>query len=634
MIAAFRTILFSRPFAIAMAVAAVLAASGHVRASTAVPVDQAFKVRAERAPGSRVKLDFEIAPGTHLYRDQIAVTSGGKAVPVTTPAGRIEDDPSFGRTEVYYNHAKATFVEPGSGPVEVRYQGCEDKGICYPPVRRTLDLSTLTFSRAKTGPSLASGSGWSVGGSTKPAQEAAAPEKQGENWVASPKSAASPADRVARSGCLLLLTSFFGFGVLLAFTPCVLPMYPILGGMLAREGERLSAGRGLVISLTYVLAMAGAFGLLGIATAWSGGNLQVALQSPVAIGIMAAVFVLLAASMFGLFEMNVPPAIADRLTRRMPGRRGSLSSAAVLGFTSALIVGPCVTPPLAAALVYVALTGDVARGAAALFALGLGQGLPLILFGTFGAGLLPRTGPWMQEIKVIFGFVFLGAAVWMVSRVVEPRFSMLAWAVLLVTAGVFAGAFDLLRPGAGRLARLGKAGGLLAVLAGGTILVGAAAGGTEPLRPLASLAGTSSPASAALQLRFDKVASRRGLSNRLKQARARGKPAFVYFTAAWCVSCRTIDRDVLPAEKVRQAFAGYSWIEVDLTSLDADKRALMKSLDVVGPPTMLFYRPSDESGPAGRLVGEVSAAGLADTARSLSIANDQSKSRQKDGDAH
>lgn len=619
-------------------------------AANILPADQAFSVTAARTASDDVRLTFDMAHDTYLYRDQIRVAAHGKPLKVETPPGEEESDPAFGTVEIYRTSTQATFTPPpDGGKVTVSYRGCQDHGICYPPVHRTLDLATLTFAAQNHESAIASSSIWNRAGAPADPVEAspggvAAPatspaDKSGKEPFAEKPSAVGispvasdgdtttaengvgqfdPADMVAGAGWLLLVGSFIGFGLLLAFTPCVLPMYPILGGMLAGQGERLSSGRGFAVSLAYVLAMATAFGLLGFVAAWSGANLQIALQSPIALGVISAIFVLLALSMFGLFELALPAALTTRIAQLGPSRRGSLASAAALGFTSALIVGPCVTPPLAAALVYVTQTGDAWRGAVALFALGFGQGIPLLVFGTFGSGLLPKAGSWMGTVKHIFGFVFLAAAVYMISRIVPATAAMALWAVLLVVAGVFAGAFDGLSGEDGAKSRLGKAAGLLAVLYGGLLAVGASAGAGNPLDPLAPFAGGgASKIAAASMPNFEHVTSLEGLDRTLKQASSDGKPGFVYVTADWCISCKIIDDRVLPDAAVQRALDRYKLVEIDLTDIDKAKRGLMTKLGIVGPPTMLFYTSISEGTPAKRIVGEVNAKTLSATASSI-----------------
>ncbi len=358
-----------------------------------------FAVDAARDPDLSLRMRWTIAPGTYLYRDKIAATdASGRELPVSTQPGETKDDPNFGPTEVYHGATEA--IVPGAA-----LSGVREVRVTYQAVPRR-----------------ASATRRSTRSSRCPRQVRRRPPRRWQR-TRSPSPTGACSRAISRASWRL----FLGLGLLLAFTPCVLPMVPVLAGMLARSGERPSAGRGFVLSGTYVLAMALAYGTLGVAAAWSGRNLQVTLQTPVALGLLAAAFVALALSMFGVFDLALPSAVSGRLSR-LSGRRFGALGAAAMGFTSALIVGPCVTPPLAAALLYVAQTGDVARGAAALFALGLGMGLPLIAFGTFGAGILPKSGPWLVAAKQAFGVVFVALAITMVSRLVPSEVTLVLWA--------------------------------------------------------------------------------------------------------------------------------------------------------------------------------------------------------------
>ncbi|ACS39065.1 protein-disulfide reductase DsbD [Methylorubrum extorquens] len=530
-----------------------------------------FTVDAARDPDLSLRLRWTIAPGTYLYRDKIAATdASGRELPVSTQPGETKDDPNFGPTKVYHGATEA--IVPGAAlagvrEVRVTYQGCAEKGICYPPISKVIEVPA-------------------------PGPQATA---------ATPATDAQPEPRSGLlSGHLAgVLATFLGLGLLLAFTPCVLPMVPVLAGMLARSGERLSAGRGFVLSGTYVIAMALAYGTLGVAAAWSGRNLQVALQTPAALGLLAAAFVTLALSMFGVFDLALPSGVSSRLSRLSGGKLGAFGAAAVMGFTSALIVGPCVTPPLAAALLYVAQTGDVARGAAALFALGLGMGLPLIAFGTFGAGILPKSGPWLVAAKQAFGVVFLGLAITMISRLVPSEVTLVLWGVLVIGVGVFVGAFDVVRAGAA--GRLSKVAGIVAVTYGCALVVGAASGGTDPLRPLAGLGR----AQAVHAEESRTVSSVPAFEAALAVARTEGRPVLVEFAADWCTVCRTNERTVLADAGIQARLKAVSVIRADVTRDDDTTRALMRRFEVVGPPTLILMRPDGGEVREARTEGEL-----------------------------
>ncbi|WP_454748229.1 protein-disulfide reductase DsbD [Ciceribacter selenitireducens] len=578
-------------------------------------MDKAFVFSVERSEDGRVSLRWDIQKGYYLYREYLAATTpDGKPVVLETGPGTLKDDPGFGKVEVYFDHAVA-LASTDAPALEVTYQGCQEEGICYPPTTRRIDLATLATERgSKWTPTRSAELAGStlVSGDTPAVSVETGSAGSGIGFsTATPPSGGLVEGFLARGGVPLLLTAFLGLGMLLAFTPCVFPMYPILAATLAREGDRLTARRGFALSLTYGLGLATAFGMLGLLAAWSGQNLQFVLQSPVTIALTATLFVALGLASFGLFELQLPAVV----TRRFAGKRtagfGSAGSAAALGFTSALIIGPCVTAPLAGALLYIARSGDLVLGAAALFALGLGKSVPLVVLATFGSGILPRAGAWMERIRQLFGFLFIGTAIWLAEPLLPAAAVLALWSVLLVTFGVFIGAFDVLRPESGALSRLGKSAGLLSALYGTVLTVGLAAGARDPLAPLAPFsAGRAALSPAGLSKKdFIPVSSVHELETRLA-ASAKGKrPALVYVTADWCVSCRTIERSVLSQPEVGDALAGFDRLSVDLTTSNADISGLMKSLDVIGPPTMLFFKETAEVAET-RLVGEVDKADL------------------------
>ena len=563
-----------------------------------LPADQAFTLRASRAADS-VRLEWMIAPGYYLYRDKIRVASSdAEAVPaVLTGQALSKDDPTFGSTEIYLDHAEATVSKTAQQTVGaslvVTYQGCQDGGICYPPITRHIDLSSLQIADSGAPRAVASSGEWQAPAATQGGSIALAAESDGGMVDALLKN----------GGVALMLGSFLLFGMALAFTPCVFPMYPILAGVLTRSGTDLSPMRGFTLSAVYVLAMASAFGLLGIAAAWSGQNLQMALQSPVAVGAVSLLFVALALSMFGFYELQLPSRWVNVLGRASQGNRSSLASTAALGFTSALIVGPCVTAPLAGALLYIAQTGDVMIGAAALFALGIGKGIPLVVFGTVGPKALPKAGAWMESVKKGFGFVFLTYAVWMASRIIPTGHALALWALLLIGGGVYLGAFDSLPHDAPNRRRAGKAMGLAASVYGIILAVGAAGGSGDPLRPLGGFMQRVAPAAETAEEDFANAASAAQLSERI--ASASGRPSLLYVTADWCITCTAIERAVLPDAAVKSRLASFNLVKIDVSDNTPVQQQMMQSLRVVGPPTMIFVDAKAREVPGSRLVGDV-----------------------------
>ncbi|MDQ2067166.1 protein-disulfide reductase DsbD [Xinfangfangia sp. CPCC 101601] len=413
-----------------------------------------------------------------------------------------------------------------------------------------------------------------------------------------------------QTGAGLVLLAFFGFGMALALTPCVFPMVPILAGVLARQGETLTPARGAVLSGSYVLAMAMAFALMGAVAGWSGQNLQMVLQSPWAVGAVAALFVMLALSNFGLFALSLPAAWTARLSR--PGRRGSVGSAATLGFTSALIVGPCVTAPLAGAFLYVAQTGDVVLGAAALFMLGLGQGVPLVIAGTFGASVLPRAGAWMEAVRRLFGMLFLGMAIWLAARILPGPPVLALWGLWLTGAAVLLGALDHSSAQAAPQRQPGRSLGVFALIGAGVMAVGAGLGGDDPLRPLAPLTLTGQGGSVAAGPDFAPVTSRGTLASALADSPAR--PTLIYVTADWCVTCKGIERSVLPDPQLGAPLRAMRLLKLDVTDNSPEAQALMRDLAAAGPPTMIFLDAAQREPAGSRLIGTIEAGDVAASA--------------------
>lgn len=581
----------------------LIAAISPARAFQApLPMDEAFTLSVSKEDDGVLTIEWRIVDGYYLYRDYLAAEGPDKQ-PLTlhTEPGEIKDDPGFGKTQVYYKNASATIADAPQS-IRLTYQGCQDGGLCYPPTTKTIDLASMAIS--------APGGG---GFSLPPATDAQPAQDSDIGFAIAADGNETAIDRLLTGGGLaLLLAGFLGFGLLLAFTPCVFPMYPIVAAMLAREGEVLSARRGFVLAASYVLALATAFGLFGMAAAWSGQNLQIVLQSPAAIGVVAALFVVLALSNFGLFHLQIPAAISKRLNGG-GHKGGSAGGAALLGFSSAFLIGPCVTAPLAGALLYIARTGDIAVGALALFALGLGKGIPLVAMATVGGKALPRAGAWMDTVRHVFGFLFLATAIWLAEPLLPERFVLLPWAVLTLTFGVYAGGMGR-ASGYGVLARSAA---VTALLWGSLLLVGFGLGASDPLTPLGPLKGATSGGRAAAigKTDFVKVGSASALSSLLDTAASEHQPTLVYVTADWCVTCRTIERSVLTAPDVVAALDGVRLASLDVSTLDADNSALMRDLAVVGPPTMIFFGNDRQEAAGTRLVGDISVTSLSKAAR-------------------
>ncbi|WP_411906940.1 protein-disulfide reductase DsbD [Rhizobium mayense] len=572
-------------------------------AETPLAMNDAFKFSVDRTPSGAIHLRWQMPPGYYLYRQYLsAKTADGASVPLVTFPGTEKIDPNFGKSEVYFDRAEAELGPVGSS-VTITYQGCQEHGLCYPPARRIVDPTTLAVSEQPVfSPPTGGQSAWSDTATTGSAT-GTHESSQLTLIVASANEEDIVGGFLSRGGLPLLLGAFVGFGILLAFTPCVFPLYPILAATLAREGQKLNARRGFVLSGSYAIALASAFAIFGAAAAWTGENLQIALQSPVTVGAIALIFALLALSMFGLFELQLPSAWVARLSRSDRRRGGSVGSAAVLGFSSAFIIGPCVTAPLAGALLYVARTGDIALGAALLFALGLGKGVPLVIFGTVGSQALPRAGAWMTSVKHMFGFVFFAFAIWMAEPVIPQWLPLGLWAIWAMAIAVFLGAFDVTKGRASPL-RMGlQSVGLLAAVYAMVLVVGFAAGSADPLRPLEGFGGARTVARVDPEAQMTSLTSKSQLAAELDAARSSGKASLVYFTADWCVSCRSIDRNVFSRPEVTDALSPLKTFKVDLTNIAPEQRDLMRELDVVGPPTMIFL-PADREQTGGRLIGE------------------------------
>lgn len=564
-------------------------------ASDPLPSDEAFKLSVEQTDNV-ITFNWNIEDGYYLYRKHMTASQAGTPLTIDSIIGEPKDDPNFGLMEVYYGNASASVVPTQSTPIILEYQGCKDQSICYPLETRVIDPVTLEISKPELNSSF---SGFTYKSSKN--SEVTSNVSDIDTSAAKPVVDTYKGKGLVQSlfddgNVVFVILSFLVFGLFLAFTPCVFPMYPIMAATLAREGDKLTPRRGFVLSTIYVVSLAIAFAIVGAIAGLSGQNLQLVLQSPYTAGVIAIIFSILALSMFGLFEIQLPSSWTNLVQKKTNVSRGGKRSAALLGFSSALIIGPCVTAPLAGALLFIAQTSNIALGAAALFALGLGKGIPLIVMSTVGGSILPRAGAWMENVKRIFGFAFLGSAIWMASPLIPIGIDLLLWGVLALGIAAFLLSESWMSLNAKIAAR---AIGVAALIYGATLIVGFASGGEDPLKPLDRLGGTSAKLT---ELQFDHATNVIELEAKLQSS---GKPSIVYFTAKWCTTCHTIERRVLTDSTVQKALQDVSLIKVDLTHLTDEKQALMKKLNVVGPPTMLFYDVYGDERAGTRLIGDI-----------------------------
>ena len=521
--------------------------------------EKAFRFSARSAQGG-VDVTFAIADGYYMYRDKFRFSAeGNPAVKLGTPqlpAGARHKDEFFGEVETYRREVRIHLPAQGEGRFDLKVvsQGCADVGVCYVPMESQASLQLVA-----------------AGGAEPPRFSIFASDLE----IA----------RLFEGNVALVLAGFLVFGVLLTFTPCVLPMIPILSAIIAGEGQNLSKARGLTLSLSYVLGMAVAYAIAGVAAAYSGSLIAAALQNAWVLGSFALVFVALALSMFGLYDLKLPGFLHHRLhSAHQRLRGGQIASVAAMGVLSAVIVSPCVAAPLAGALLYISQTGDVALGGAALFAMALGMGVPLVAVGVSEGALLPKAGAWMEGVRKFFGVLLLAVAIWIVSPVVPPMAQMIAWGVLLIGAAVFLRAVDALPAGASGWWRAWKATGIVALVAGVAMLVGAFTGSRDPLRPLAGLTESTPRASAPLP--WIRVASLAELEGKLKGP---GKPVMLDFYADWCVSCKEMESFTFSEPSVRAELDRMLLLQVDVTANNEHDKALLKRFSLFGPPGIIFF---------------------------------------------
>jgi thioredoxin:protein disulfide reductase len=547
-----------------------------------LPVDAAFVLETVADGPDRVRLRWTIADGYYLYRERMTATTTSEQArlgALSLPTGKLKNDEFFGEQEVYYDELVATLPVSRAGtsefqlPLKVTFQGCAEAGLCYPPETKTLNV--VLPAGAGTTASAGAPPGASGGGFVSEQDRLAALIRDGSLW--------------------LVLATFFGLGLLLALTPCVLPMVPILSGIIAGQGENVTTKRAFALSLTYVLGMAVTNTLAGVAAAAAGSQIQAMFQQTWVIVLFALMFVVLALSMFGLFTIQMPSALQTRLTDVSNQQRaGTFGGVAIMGALSALIVTACVAPPLFAALAVIGQTGDLVRGGSALFFMSLGMGAPLILIGTSAGKLLPRAGAWMDTVKQLFGVLMLAVAAWMLARIVPDWAQLLLWAIPALI-----GAWILLRQVRSRTAWgwSGRAAGAALGIYGVVLLAGAGLGGTDPLAPIPQLAGEQR------KVEFKLIKTVDDLEREVADAAAVNRPVMLDFYADWCVSCKEMEKYTFTDAAVQAALANAVLLKADVTANDDADQALLKHFEIFGPPTIAFYGPDGAERANYRVVG-------------------------------
>lgn len=520
--------------------------------------EEAFAFSWSRVDSGSIVLRWAVAPGYYLYRDRMAVRPLGKELEALLPPGEPHTDQFFGEVQIYRQQAQIVVPKSRNDQLQISWQGCADAGLCYSPVTITIDLSAGQVMTADGADD--EQIAWALGHRSLP----------------------------------ISIAVFFGLGILLAFTPCSLPMLPILASVVT--GSR-SGTRALGLAATYVFCSASVYAVIGVAAGFTGGSLQAALQQPLIVGAFSLLFVALALPMFGVFELQLPESVRDwlqRLTQKSSG--GKVLGAAGLGVVSGLLIGPCMTAPLAGALLYVAQSGNVAHGGAALFAMGVGMGLPLLLIVIAGRRFIPTPGAWMERVKTLFGFLFLSSAVFVARPLIDGPIWVACWSSLAIAFGgwlVLAtrdSSYKLLRRVTGS-----------GIAAWGLVLMFAAfAGAHNPLKPLSVLDGMKTS-----ETLITTVTTVDELDRALKEARSSGQWVLADVYADWCVACKVMDREVFVDTEVIEALSDVRKIKIDITESTPASRTLLKRFDVLGPPTLLWLGPDGKERRASRITGGV-----------------------------
>jgi len=451
-------------------------------------------------------------------------------------------------------------IKKGEFTLKFSYQGCSELGLCYQPMEALWNFTVESTSKASNQVTLSE-------------QDAIARSLATENF-------------------LVVLMSFFGFGLLLSLTPCVFPMIPILSSIIAAQSNAtMNAKRGFLLALIYVFAMSCAYAIAGVLAGMFGANLQAALQSPVIISLFTAMFVLLSLSMFGFYNIQMPSFIQNKINKKSGEMHSQgIVGIAMMGFLSALIVGPCVAAPMAGALIYIGQSGNAWLGGSALFVMSLGMGVPLLIIGTTAGKYMPRPGAWMENVSIFFGFIMLGVAIWMLSRIVPGSITMVLWSVLLITSSIYGGALESLKQGASGWLKLLKSAMVVLFIYGVTLFIGFISGGTDPLQPLEKLVSKEVRVKEESSV-FTGVKTIQEINVAVKNATA---PVMLDFYADWCVNCIEYEKFTFSDARVKAKMKQFKLLKADVTQNNADNKTMQKEFGIFGPPAILFFKNGQE----------------------------------------
>ena len=557
--------------------------------------DIAFVVTATQGDDNTIKTNWLIQDGYYLYRDKISVAPADESQislgELPLPKGKEKEDEYFGLIVSIDHEFNAeipiTNLAANTKAVDLvfKYQGCAKAGLCYPPITKNIRVNLDSADSAAEAAGSTSGGGASSSNSSGSGAEFQSEQDKIAGTLASGK-------------LLFTIFFFFGLGLLLAFTPCVFPMIPILSSIIVGQGDNISTSKAFSLSLVYVLTMAATYTVAGVIVGLSGENIQVWFQNPWVISVFAGIFVLLSLAMFGFYELQMPSGIQNKLNNISSGaKQGSYIGAGIMGLLSALIVGPCVTAPLIGALIYIAETGNAWIGGIALFSLSMGMGAPLLAIGTSAGKILPKAGAWMDAVKAVFGVLLLGLAIWMLERILPAPVILLLAGALLIVSAIYLGALDAIKESAAGWSKLWKGLGLISLVYGAILVIGAAGGSHSLLQPLQGIASTQQVASNETHsntgskhaLSFQKIKGVEGLQIALAQAAKDGRPVMLDFYADWCVSCKEMESFTFSNGDVQKSLKNFVMLQADVTKNDAQDKALLKELGLFGPPAILFY---------------------------------------------